>query len=220
MPIVDIEPIPLRAEVDTQKNFQVFPEPTFAAGLGHMGDSINATLEKRGIPGPFNPTVATSAYTPGKDDLDHGSEKPDWSSTFGAAFRQDNTVGAVFSHETIPQDVEDGFNAWESIKGSKYERRWKSFVDTRSTRASDAVKRQIDREEEDRRLLDAAPWGQSLTAQIAAGVIDLPTLIPGGRSIAAPGAALLSRPVPHLAHLRATPARCCGEKYPTRSRMC
>ncbi len=120
------------------------------------------------------------AVTPGEGEVNKGSDAPSWSSTFGAAFRQDNTVGSFLSGERYGTEREDGFNPWDAIKDTKYEPRWGSFVDARNPRAADAVKRQIDMELEDKKLLDSAPWYQSLIAQGAAGALDLPSLIPGG----------------------------------------
>lgn len=126
--------------------------------------------------------------TPGALDVEFGSDapaKPSWGHTFGAAFRQDNTIGSALSNEmwNTPQEQEEGFKPWDSIKGTKYEPHWKSFADTRNTLSADAMKRQLDREEEDRKTLDAAPWYQSVPAQLIAGVADVPTLAPGGAFI-------------------------------------
>lgn len=123
--------------------------------------------------------------TPGALDVEFGSdapEKPSWGQTFGAAFRQDNTVGSALSNEVwnTPQEPEADFNPWNEIKGTKYEPRWESFVNTRNRATAEAVKRQIDREDEDRKVLADAPWYQSVPAQLIAGVADIPTLAPGG----------------------------------------
>lgn len=126
------------------------------------------------------------AVTPGAVDVDQGSdatvERPAWSSTMSAAFRQDNTVGSYFaaSERDAPTYAEPGFNPWDVIKSTKYEPFWESFVDVRNPRAAEAKKRQIDQEIEDRKTLQAAPWWQSLPSQMVAGVVDLPTLLPGG----------------------------------------
>lgn len=125
------------------------------------------------------------AVTPGEIDIEKGSdapERPTWAATFGAAFRQDNTIGAYFSSEdrNAPTHREDGFNPWDAIKGTKYEQNWNSFVDVHNSRAVEARKAQIDREKDDRRLLGAAPWWQSFPAQLVAGTLDWPTLLPGG----------------------------------------
>jgi hypothetical protein len=120
------------------------------------------------------------AVTPGKADVDHGSDAPDWGKTFGAAFRQDNTVGAFLSAESISGAEDPAFNPWDQIKGTKYEPLFKNFTDIRNAQAMDARKRQIDMELEDRKTLESANWYKSLPAQMVAGVVDLPTLIPGG----------------------------------------
>jgi hypothetical protein len=139
-------------------------------------------IQPLGIAAPVD-TPKGFAVTPGQDDIDHGSEKPEFGKVMGAAFRQDNTIGALVSREDMSSAEEPGFNPWESIKGTKYEPHWSSFVETRSSRSADAMKRQLDREDEDRKLLEAAPWYQSVPAQLTAGVIDLPTLLPGGTFI-------------------------------------
>jgi hypothetical protein len=135
-------------------------------------------------PMPLSTPVDTPkrfAVTPGQDDIDHGSEKPD-GSVLGAAFRQGNTLGSYFADQTrgSPDFKEDGYNPWESIKGTKYEPNFKAFGDIRNTIADANMKRQIDQEENDRKILEAAPFIQSFPAQLAAGIIDLPTLLPGG----------------------------------------
>ena len=145
-------------------------------------------LEQGDLSAPF-PAQPDAIITPGKVDVDHGSdapvERPAWSQTVSAAFRKDNTVGSFFVDETrnAPDYAEPGFNAWDAIKGTKYEARFKSFYDVRNARHLDLVKQKLDREDEDRKLLDAAPWYQSMTSQMLAGVADIPTLIPGGAFI-------------------------------------
>lgn len=126
------------------------------------------------------------AVTPGAVDVAQGQdaviERPSWSDTFSAAFRSDNTVGSYLASETksSPRYIEPDFKPWDAIKGTKYESNWDSFVNIRNTAHAEDMKRQIDREEEDRKLLSSAAWYQSIPAQLAAGVIDLPTLLPGG----------------------------------------
>ncbi len=120
------------------------------------------------------------AVTPGENDLSDNA--PGFGSVVGAAFRQDNTVGAYLSSNDrdMPSFKEDGFNPWDAIKGTKYEAQADSFWDVRNSRAAGMRKMQIDREEADRKTIDAAPWYQSLPAQMLAGVVDWPTLLPGG----------------------------------------
>jgi hypothetical protein len=133
------------------------------------------------------------AVTPGESDVQHGSDAPDvsswsidrtkpgWAATLGAAFRQDNwAVNAIRQLSNPVDNAPDGTDTWEAIKGSKYEPFWESFVDDRSAAAVAARKAKLDQEIEDRKLLDGLPWYQSLPAQMAAGVLDAPTLLPGG----------------------------------------
>lgn len=99
----------------------------------------------------------------------------------GAAFRESNAIGSALGRQTLGVDnqPEDGFNAWNDIAGTKYEPHWKSFVSANNQRYADSIKRQIDMEEQDRRLVAAAGWRGTL-ASFAAGTLDLPILIPGG----------------------------------------
>lgn len=118
--------------------------------------------------------------TPGEEEVNKGSDAPSWSSTFGAAFRQDNTVGSFLATGNPSQVNDDTFNPWDEIKGTKYEPQFSSFVDVRNRQAFDTMKAKLDQETEDRKMLDAAPWYQSLISQGTAGALDLPSLIPGG----------------------------------------
>lgn len=142
-------------------------------------------LENPGLAAPID-TPKGFAVTPGVVDVNHGQdspvERPAWSSTMAAAFRQDNTVGALFSAEDRDSPVykEPGFNPWDAIKGTKYESQWSSFADVRNTRASDDRKRQIDQEIEDKKTLAATPWYQRVPSELVAGGLDLPSLLPGG----------------------------------------
>ncbi len=128
------------------------------------------------------------AVTPGEAEINREpapASKGSWlqstsiSDALGAAFRQDNTVGSYLSQNRVTGQ-DDGLNPWDSIKGTKYEPHFASFADVRDQRSLDNVKRQIDQETEDKKLLESAPWYESLPAQLIAGGLDLPSLIPGG----------------------------------------
>jgi hypothetical protein len=140
------------------------------------------------------------AVTPGKDELDHGSDTPDFGryprlagadtpdvggpdSVLGAAFRQGNIIGSSIARQDqgVGYGARDpSFNPWDAIKGTKYEPHWDKFVDTFNPAEADARKRQIDMEDEDRRTLAGAPWYKSFPAQLLAGAADIPSLLPGG----------------------------------------
>jgi hypothetical protein len=120
------------------------------------------------------------AVTPGQDEVDHGSDTPSFGTALGAAFRHDNTVGAFLTANRAGGEDDPTFNPWEGIKGTKYEPEFKRFADVRNAQQLDARKRQLDLETEDQRTLESAEWYKSVPAQLVAGTIDWPTLLPGG----------------------------------------
>jgi hypothetical protein len=130
-------------------------------------------------------TPKSFTVTPGFDEVTLGSdaaERSTWSNTFGAAFRQGNTVAGALAEDgrEDPSYREPGFNPWEKIKGTDLEPHWDRFVDVFNDRQFEKVATKILREREDRKLLHDAPWYQSLPAELIAGTLDLPTLLPGG----------------------------------------
>lgn len=107
---------------------------------------------------------------------------PSLEETFGAAFRTQNVVGSFLSSrgQVDPYRIEDGFDPIDYIKDdSRYAPYAEEFAGITNRVAADAKKLQIDREEQDRRTLNAA-GGMGVVAQMAAGVVDLPTLLPLG----------------------------------------
>lgn len=123
---------------------------------------------------------------PGEDDIKLGSDapaRPSWGAAFGAAMRHDNEIGSFLSSELrgVDNNPEEGYvSAWDSIKGTKYEPYWESFVDVRNPRRAEAVKRQIDQELEDKKILHNAPWWQALAVGAPAAVLSPTILLPGG----------------------------------------
>jgi len=119
-------------------------------------------------------------------EIEKPLDDPTLSETFGAAFRTQNMVGSFLSQRGAvdPNEEEAGFNAIDYIKDdSRYAPYADEFAGLSNRRSADAMKMQIDREEADRRTLDAAGW-TGVVAQMAAGVFDLPTLLPFGGAIA------------------------------------
>jgi hypothetical protein len=107
--------------------------------------------------------------------------------TFGAAFRTQNTIGSALSAmgQPDPTIVDPGFNPIDYVKDDpKYAPYVEQFAGITNKRSAEAKKLQIDREEQDNRTLAAAGWA-GVVAQMAAGVVDLPTLLPVGGEIAA-----------------------------------
>jgi len=108
-------------------------------------------------------------------------------SVVAAAFRQDNIVGSLMSRKDLGVDNTDDktFDPVAYIKEHNLAGYEDSFMGVLNSRKADAIKSQIEMENRDRETLQAA--GRAGTfAQIAAGVFDAPTLIPG--SVAVRGA--------------------------------
>ena len=111
---------------------------------------------------------------------------PSLSATFGAAFRTQNMIGSFLTQRGAvdPDEIEDGFNAIDYVKDdSRYAPYVDEFAGITNRRSADTLKLQIDGEEADRRTLEAAGM-TGFIAQMAAGVVDLPTLLPFGGAIA------------------------------------
>lgn len=124
----------------------------------------------------FNPqTVAPVAQTLG--------DQTEPASTIGAAFRQSNIVASfIASRDASTAErylIEDDFDAFEEIKGTRYEGQEDQFTDIFNRRAFEARKAQLDMEAEDRRALDAAGvWGD--VASLGAAIASPEVLLPGG----------------------------------------
>lgn len=123
------------------------------------------------------------------------SDAPGLLATYGAAFRTQNVVGSFIASRGAPDpyEIEDGFDAIDYVKDDpKFSPYVEEFAGIFNRKAADAKKQQIIREEQDRRTLDAA-GASGVIAQMAAGVIDLPTLLPvGGAIVGAGGAAAVA----------------------------
>lgn len=112
-------------------------------------------------------------------------QSPQWTAAglVGASFQQENSIVSYLAGERRHQIENDGVDPWAEIKGTPYEARWESFADVTNRTDLDAVKRQIDRETENRRIIDAAPAWASLPMGMVAGVLDWPSALPGGAFI-------------------------------------
>jgi len=117
---------------------------------------------------------------------------PTLAETFGAAFRTENIVGSWLSSRGMPdpEEVEDGFNAIDYIADdADFAPYAREFAGIRNRKAADALKEQIVREQADRRTIEAA-GGMGFVAAMAAGVLDLPTLLPVGGGVIGAGSSL------------------------------
>lgn len=140
------------------------------------------------LPDVMSPIGATPLPEEGPDPQDAPS--PGVWATIKSAFRTENIIGSAISSETngVNNAVEQGYNPWNDIVGTKYEDHWKSFTRSNNRRYTEALKRQIDREEDDRRTMAAAGTLGTVSA-IAAGILDPTILIPVGGEVAAAGKA-------------------------------
>jgi hypothetical protein len=120
------------------------------------------------------------AVTPGAADLEEGSQNPTWN--WGAAFRRNNEMAALAASNSywVDNQPEPGFNPWDKIKGTPDEVNFKALSEARNQLKFDAIKADIARENEDRKLLDSQPWWMGLVTEGAAGVLSPTSLIPGG----------------------------------------
>lgn len=144
------------------------------------------------------PQVKPSIYTPlgsvplPEDDEVEGASgpAPGVMETIGAAFRTENILGSAVSRAIdgsgIGNGVEEGYSAWDDIKGTPYEEHWDSFVESNNSRYSAFLKSRIDSETEDRRTLAAAGTTGAIAA-IGASILDPSILIPVGGQVALAG---------------------------------
>lgn len=113
--------------------------------------------------------------------------------TFSAAFQSENIVGSYLSSRGMadPYQVEDGFNAIDYVKDDpEFSPYVEDFAGVFNKQAADARKLQIKRELANQRTIDSAGL-MGTVASIAAGVFDLPTLIPIGGGLAGAGTGVL-----------------------------
>jgi hypothetical protein len=120
------------------------------------------------------------AVTPGASDLEDNGTKPVWN--WGAAFRRNNETAALAASESLWQgnEPEPGFNPWEKVKGTSDEVNFRPLSEARNQKKFDAIKADIARENEDRKLLDSQPWWMGLMTEGPASLLSPTTLIPGG----------------------------------------
>lgn len=123
------------------------------------------------------PTISSNAQSQAAAD-------PSTLSTVGAAFRQNNMVGSFLASDAAWtrmrggfDDIDRDYNVFDDIKG--YENHMGRFENVFNARAAAAVKADIDRETQDKKILEASGWTGTV-ANVGASVIDLPSLIPVG----------------------------------------
>lgn len=107
----------------------------------------------RTLPYGVPATVGISEY----DDPD-----PAFMDTVGAAFRQENIIGSFLSSARRGVDdfarIDEGYNVFDDVKRDGLERHAERFEEVYNPIAYRAVKADIEREERDRRTLEASGW--------------------------------------------------------------
>lgn len=114
-------------------------------------------------------------------------QKPAFLDTLAASFEMENEIGSLISMAQRQRGFEPvpGYNPFEddNYRGSRYlQEHASAFIGVRSPSEAYSVKQQIDREEENQRLLAASGWTGTLTS-LAAGLASPTNFIPGGQVV-------------------------------------
>jgi hypothetical protein len=105
-----------------------------------------------------------------------------------AALRQNNTIVSAMARlqDTygVSNDLVDpNYSPWLDVAGTPYEQYWRStFASSNNHQYTEALKRSIDRQEKDKRTVDASGFYGTVSG-IAAGAIDPTMLLPVGGEV-------------------------------------
>ena len=139
-----------------------------AASLGTVG-AIGAGLY-------FAPVATLGAMAAGGSAALLADEKG-----AGAAFRTENIVGSSLVSKSLgysgARDPE--FDPWADIAGTDFEPHWERFTRARNKEHADLIRSDIEREKKDRQYLESN-GALGFAQAMAAGLFDLPSLLPGG----------------------------------------
>ncbi len=102
-----------------------------------------------------------------------------------AAWESENEIGSWLNSTQADNTPEEGFNSWEELRKRGRETDFDSIVGVRNSKALDAALMNLDRERENKKILEAAPWYISGPAQIGAGLMSPTMLLPGGGAVKA-----------------------------------
>lgn len=116
-------------------------------------------------------------------DFGFHSMKTERKSLWQAAWEQENEIGSWLNQKQADNTPEEGFNSWEELRKIGRENDFESIVGARNRQSFQAALMNLDRERENKRVLDSAPWWQSVPMQIAAGVMSPTILLPGGGAV-------------------------------------
>lgn len=101
-----------------------------------------------------------------------------------AAFRTENTIGSLISDTSGKYSgaIDEGYDPFDDVAGTEFQSHWERFSYSRSPEHTELIKQDIIRERKDREYLQSQGWlGQ--VQSMAAGLFDLPSLLPGGAAV-------------------------------------
>lgn len=117
-------------------------------------------------------------------ELDITGPQPTFSETAAAAFRQENVTAAIFgSRNMTTQDlqIDRNHNPLDFIKDTDYETfNLGRFTGSANEAETRRIMARIDQETKDRDTISAS-GGSGVAMSFAAGVVDLPNVLPGGQ---------------------------------------
>ena len=148
------------------------------AGLGWAGEAYMPFVDPQAkpVPGPIGRLP---------DPAPQGPAPSFWSETVPAAWRTENTIGSAMAMGAdVPlmyrrDAINPDFDPFKGLEDTQYATHLDRFAFANSHEDVLAVKRQLDREIEDRKTLDRAGWS-GMAAMFAVGAVDPVNLIPVG----------------------------------------
>jgi hypothetical protein len=143
---------------------------------------------------PFEPVSPYGGFTGTTAAPERAPVSSADDSIWGAAFRTENIVGSSMASEEVrtaneqegvlggPVRIDPDFDPWAEIVDTPYESYTDQFALAGNKDHFEAIKADIDRETKDRETIHKSGW-TGIGASMAAGVLDLPILLPGGNLI-------------------------------------
>src|SRR5574338_403350 len=141
---------------------------------------ISLTDELSSLDMPQETNVLSNAPLNSQPEGYVAPERPDPSllDTTASAFRQSNFISSWLFNQEGSSEPDPNFNAYEKIKGTKYEQYYDRVYTVNNDEHLKAWMFQIDQEERDRQTLSDAGW-LGVVSSVSAGVSDPTLLIPG-----------------------------------------
>jgi hypothetical protein len=119
----------------------------------------------------------------GTEEPDEEIVRPGLGEALKAHFSYDNLIVSLAASEAfgVSREPDPTFgSAWDRIEGKPLEAYWERFVNVRNGAHFEAVRQDIEREIEERRIMDAEPAWMSVPLTLLANIADPTILIPGG----------------------------------------